>query len=390
MAAVGWYPDEADANVTRYWDGTQWRHERVWDGAEWIDRAAEASSTAPVAPVPVAPVAVTPVPVAPVPVAPTSSAMLPAPMNSGGSPDHRKTGVPALPESPSRQARTRSGRSIVGRLPRSVRIVGVALMVLIAIPILSPIPTHFVDTIHLNSVAVHSAGDEIDKFQTLLRWAIYVTFWSAVLSAIGLFFRCAVVSTSRDGKRLRVGHRSWSVRRVDGVIQSSTKVNVGSESSGTVHTTGYVGSSGMMTGTSTVRGRTVQHYRDDFVVRDASGSTQGFFASDMDLNVAPGHDVTVIDIERGGKHQVLAVSNRTSGHIFKAPKRTTDRMIKGFPGTPLYLVVAAVASWGVTQLGDNKISVAITVAALIGIVGGIFLVRMNRRLLSRGINHLTR
>jgi hypothetical protein len=41
--AAGWYPDERDANVTRYWDGAAWTAQRVWDGSTWV--APEATAT---------------------------------------------------------------------------------------------------------------------------------------------------------------------------------------------------------------------------------------------------------------------------------------------------------------------------------------------------------
>jgi hypothetical protein len=33
----GWYPDQQDMNVQRYWDGSAWTSARHWGGTEWVD-----------------------------------------------------------------------------------------------------------------------------------------------------------------------------------------------------------------------------------------------------------------------------------------------------------------------------------------------------------------
>jgi hypothetical protein len=33
----GWYPDQQDMNVQRYWDGSAWTSARHWAGTEWVD-----------------------------------------------------------------------------------------------------------------------------------------------------------------------------------------------------------------------------------------------------------------------------------------------------------------------------------------------------------------
>ncbi len=46
----GWYPDQHDPTVMRYWDGTTWIGERVWDGTQWAERAAAAAAPQAAAP----------------------------------------------------------------------------------------------------------------------------------------------------------------------------------------------------------------------------------------------------------------------------------------------------------------------------------------------------
>lgn len=33
----GWYPDQQDMKVQRYWDGSAWTSTRHWDGTQWVD-----------------------------------------------------------------------------------------------------------------------------------------------------------------------------------------------------------------------------------------------------------------------------------------------------------------------------------------------------------------
>jgi hypothetical protein len=66
-APAGWYPDTANAYITRYWDGTQWTRELRWDGSAWVDPYAAPPPPRPVTPA--ATVPVTPTPAEPTPVA---------------------------------------------------------------------------------------------------------------------------------------------------------------------------------------------------------------------------------------------------------------------------------------------------------------------------------
>jgi len=35
----GWYPDQSDPRVQRFWTGSAWTAQRFWNGAEWVDAA---------------------------------------------------------------------------------------------------------------------------------------------------------------------------------------------------------------------------------------------------------------------------------------------------------------------------------------------------------------
>jgi hypothetical protein len=33
----GWFPDQQDMKLQRYWDGSAWTHTRRWEGDRWVD-----------------------------------------------------------------------------------------------------------------------------------------------------------------------------------------------------------------------------------------------------------------------------------------------------------------------------------------------------------------
>jgi hypothetical protein len=37
----GWYPDQQNMQIQRYWDGSAWTATRHWDGSAWVDGGGE-------------------------------------------------------------------------------------------------------------------------------------------------------------------------------------------------------------------------------------------------------------------------------------------------------------------------------------------------------------
>jgi hypothetical protein len=37
VRAAGWFPDQQDMTVQRYWDGSTWTRTRRWENNQWVD-----------------------------------------------------------------------------------------------------------------------------------------------------------------------------------------------------------------------------------------------------------------------------------------------------------------------------------------------------------------
>lgn len=331
---AGWYADPQGSAQRRYWDGNS-----------WTEHLEPIAAPPPVALAPPAP------PPAPSPAAPAPQATPPVVVHK----------APKVHRQP---------------LPSWARYLGLAALVFfVIVPIFSPVAQHFVDTIDLNAEWLEQAfenPDELDTYQNLLRWSILITFWAVFFGAIGLLLRLGMVGLAKDRSTMKIAWRRWNVRRVEGAVSSASRETVTHTSggvSGTIHD-----GSGTITGSVT----TTTTRQDDFVVTDRSGATAGFRAINMNLNLAPGHEVCVVQLSRRGQHRLVSVWNRTSGHLF-TDKKQVQKLASGMPGTSLLLVIGFLGSLGVTSFGDNPQSPVVSFACLGALAVSFAYQRVSRR-----------